>query len=141
MLGLLMGCAQEKSGKVTISFLDTEDKSGAWAEVIAKFEERNPEIDINFIEGPASTNTRESQYATSLMAPDPTYDLIYMDVVWVAKFSAAGWVIPLDDRFPPDEREKCLPGDIEAGTYDGRIWRVPLRSDGEMLGALWEARG
>ncbi|GAB4335573.1 MAG: ABC transporter substrate-binding protein [Candidatus Abyssubacteria bacterium] len=133
LLALCAGCAEKEPGKVTVSFLDTEDKSGAWAEIIANFEERNPDIAINFIEGPASTNTRESQYATSLMAQDPMYDLIYMDVVWVAKFAAAGWIVPLDDRFPLEEREKYLPGDIKAGVYDGHIWRIPLRSDGGML--------
>jgi multiple sugar transport system substrate-binding protein len=128
-----VGCAGEKEEGVTISFLDTEDKSGAWAEVIASFEASNPGIKVNLIEGPASTDARESQYAASLLAGDSTYDLIYLDVIWVPKFSARGWLVLLDDQFPPEEQEKFLPGDIEASTYGGHIWRIPIRSNGGVL--------
>ncbi|RJP69902.1 MAG: ABC transporter substrate-binding protein [Candidatus Abyssobacteria bacterium SURF_17] len=128
-----LGCGKQKEEGVTISFLDTEDKNGAWAEVIATFEAMNPGSKVRLIEGPASTDTRESQYATSLLARDSTYDLIYLDVVWVPKFSANGWLVPLDEYFPPALQEEFLPGDIQASTYAGHIWRIPIRSNGGML--------
>jgi multiple sugar transport system substrate-binding protein len=56
-----------------------------------------------------------------------------MDVAWVPMFAARGWLRPLDDLFAPAEREKFLPGDIAGGTYEGRIYRVPLRSDAGLL--------
>lgn len=133
LLFLFSACGGGEDDRITISFLDAEDKSGAWAEVIANFEAMNPGIKVNLIEGPASTDTRESQYSASLLAKDSTYDLIYLDVVWVPKFAAAGWLVPLDDHFPPLMREKFLPGDIEGCMYDGHIWRIPIRSDGGML--------
>jgi multiple sugar transport system substrate-binding protein len=133
LLLVLTVCDRPKSERVTISFLDAEDRNGAWAEVITAFERKNPGIDVNLIEGPASTNTRENQYVTSLLAGDSTYDLVYLDVVWVPKFADAGWLIPLDDRFPSEMQQKFLPGDIEASTFAGRIWRVPLRSNGGLL--------
>jgi multiple sugar transport system substrate-binding protein len=130
---IFFSCAKQKDEGITISFLDAEDKSGAWAEVIQRFEKNNPGIHVNLIEGPASTNTRQSQYAAALLAGDSTYDLIYLDVIWVAKFAEAGWLVPLNDRFPPAMRDKYLPGDIQASMYDGQIWRVPIRTDGGML--------
>lgn len=126
-------CTGKKSDGITISFLDAEDKSGAWAEVIERFEAANPGIRVNLIEGPASTTTRQSQYAAALLAGDSTYDLVYLDVVWVAKFAEAGWLVPLDDKFPPSMRQLYLPGDILASMYKGHIWRIPMRSDGGML--------
>ncbi|RJP14828.1 MAG: ABC transporter substrate-binding protein [Candidatus Abyssobacteria bacterium SURF_5] len=132
-LPLSAGCSKQETETVTISFLDAEDKSGAWAEVIERFEAANPGIRVNLIEGPASTDTRRSQYAAALLAGDSTYDLIYLDVIWVAKFAEAGWLVPLDERFSPRMRENYLPGDIQASVYNGSIWRVPIRSDGGML--------
>lgn len=133
LLLIHFGCGQPQDGTVTLRFLDAEDKSGAWAEIIMNFETRNPAIKVKLVEGPASTDTRENQYSASLLARDSTYDLIYLDVVWVPKFAAAGWLVPLDDRFPPEMRREFLPGDIEASTYAGNIWRIPIRTDGGML--------
>lgn len=133
LIPLLIACAKQKDEKITVTFLDTEDKSGAWAEVIASFEAKNPDIAVNLIEGPASTDTRESQYAASLLAKDSTYDLIYLDVIWVPKFSAKGWLVPLDEYFSPEMQGEFLPGDIEASTYAGHIWRIPIRSNGGVL--------
>jgi multiple sugar transport system substrate-binding protein len=72
-------------------------------------------------------------YSNSLLARESTYDLVFMDIIWVAKFAQAGWLEPLDDRFPPDEQKKFLPADIKGSRYKGKIYRVPMRSDAGML--------
>jgi multiple sugar transport system substrate-binding protein len=131
---LLGGCSQKETlGKVTIRFLDGPDQGGGWQEIISQFEGTHPSIDIELVEGPPDTDTREDMYSTSLMAQENTYDLIYMDIIWIAKFAASGWIIPLDEYFPPEARKAFLPGDLVGSIYQGRIYRVPMRSDAGVL--------
>jgi multiple sugar transport system substrate-binding protein len=72
-------------------------------------------------------------YTTSFLAQDGVYDLVYMDIIWVPKFASKGWLEPLDEKFPAQEREKFLPGDIAGSIYERKIYRVPMQSDAGML--------
>jgi trehalose/maltose transport system substrate-binding protein len=59
-------------------------------------------------------------------------DVIVGDVIWPAEFATVpgiGGIADLSDRFPQSERQRFLDAPIEANTYDGRFWGVPLYSD------------
>ena len=56
-----------------------------------------------------------------------------MDVIWPAEFAAAGWALPLDAFFSAAERNLFLDAPIQADTYDGRIYGVPMFVDAGML--------
>lgn len=109
-----------------------EDVGGAWAEVIRRFHAAHPDIRIDYISGPWSTDERQNMYIRSFLSGDG-FELVYMDVVWTAKFAARGWLLPLDEWFPPAARDGLLPRDVEAGYYRGRFYRVPIRTDVGML--------
>jgi multiple sugar transport system substrate-binding protein len=118
--------------QTVLRMIGPEDIGGAWAEVIRNFHERNPGIKINYISGPWSTDERQNMYIRSFLGGKP-FELVYMDVIWTAKFAKRGWLLPLDQWFPRKEQEKFLPGDIEAGQYKEHVYRVPVRSDVGML--------
>ncbi|MBI5630899.1 MAG: ABC transporter substrate-binding protein [Elusimicrobia bacterium] len=120
-------------GKVTIRYLANPDVGGATKVLIKKFEEKNPGIHVEMVEGPSAPNTREDMYATSFMAQEDSYDFAHMDVAWLAKFAAQGWLKPLDGYFAAQEQEKFLPGDIAGSKFNGKIYRVPNQSDGGLL--------
>lgn len=130
---LLAGCGGSSDPRTVIRFIDQPDNGGGWKQIVAAFEAANPGIRVEFVEGPTATNARETMYATAFMSGDATYDVVYMDVIWVPKFASAGWLLPLDGRLPPDAREAFLPGDVRAGIYDGKLYRIPMRSDAGML--------
>jgi multiple sugar transport system substrate-binding protein len=101
--------------------------------VVQRFEEQNPNIQVNLIEGPNATNLVEDLYTSSFLLGDSPYDLIAMDVVWLPKFAAANWLIDLTDRIPEEELADFLPADLEGGRYEGRLYRLPYRTDAGML--------
>jgi len=109
-----------------------EDVGEAWGEVIRRFHAKHPEINIEYISGPWSSEERQNMYIRSFLGGDPI-ELVYMDVVWTAKFAAQGWLLPLDKLFPPDKREAFLPADLEAGFHGDHFYRVPIRTDVGML--------
>ena len=130
------GCSPPSDGddnRIVLRYLAGPDIGGASAEIIQQFEAENPGIKVEMVEGPAATNIRENMYSTSFMGEESTYDLAYMDVVWVPKFAAQGWLRPLDDWFTPAMQNDFLPGDVFGSTYGGKIYRVPVQSDGGML--------
>lgn len=118
---------------VTLRFMDRPDVGGAWEYLIQSFEQQHPGHRVELIEGPNSTDTRESLYAMALLAQDPTYDLIFLDVTWLAKFAQAEWLLPLDDRVDPGLLADLFPGDLKACKYQGRLYRLPLRTDAGVL--------
>jgi multiple sugar transport system substrate-binding protein len=115
-----------------LRMIGPEDVGGAWGEIIGRFHNRYPEIKIHYISGPWSTDERQNMYIRSFLSGDP-FELVYMDVVWTAKFAEKGWLLPLNEWFPPEKQKEFLPGDIEAGYYKGHFYRAPVRSDAGVL--------
>jgi multiple sugar transport system substrate-binding protein len=56
-----------------------------------------------------------------------------MDIIWVPKFAKAGLLRDLSDRISNEELAKFLPSDVDGGRYEGKLYRIPLRSDVGML--------
>ena len=98
-----------------------------------EFERLNPGITIDIIEGPNASNLIEDLYTSSFLLGDSPYDLILMDVVWLPKFAAAGWLLDLSDRIPADQLSAFYPADLEGGRYNGKLYRLPIRSDAGLL--------
>jgi multiple sugar transport system substrate-binding protein len=117
---------------VTLRMIGPEDVGGAWGEVIKRFHARNPAIRVHYISGPWSTDDRQNMYIRSFLSGDPI-ELVYMDVIWTAKFAEAGWLMPLDEWYTPQMQEEFLPGAVAAGQYQGTSYRVPVRGDVGML--------
>lgn len=101
--------------------------------MVKYFEAENPGIRINIIEGANATNLREDLYTSAFILGNSPYDLIYMDVIWTPKFAAAGWLLDLTDLVTPEELAAFSPKDVEGGRYEGRLYRMPARSDAGVL--------
>lgn len=101
--------------------------------LVAAFEAENPNIKIDVVEGPNASNLIEDLYTASFLLGDSPYDLVMMDVVWVPKFAAAGWLLDLSDRIPAADLADFMPADLAGGRYNNRLYRLPIRSDVQLL--------
>ncbi|NEO15770.1 MAG: ABC transporter substrate-binding protein [Moorea sp. SIO3F7] len=105
-----------------------------WQELLVKnFELENPDIQIELIEGPLNSDLTEDLYTSAFILGDSPYDLINMDVIWTPKFAAAGWLLDLSDRVSKDYLKEFLDKAVDSGRYQGKLYRIPFRSDGGML--------
>lgn len=118
---------------VTIRFFVQALEASQWQPFVDEFNQENPDINVEIIAGPNDTNLVEDLYTSAFLLGDSPYDLVYMDIVWVPKFAAAGWLRPLSDRVSQEELSAYLEGDVNGGRYEGELYRMPLRSDGGML--------
>jgi len=116
----------------TIRMLGLEDSSGAWDEIIARFEERHPQIRVKYIPAPSSTDERQNMYIRSFLSGDP-FEIVLMDIVWTAKFAANGWLSPLEQEFSTQKLSAFIPSVLDAGRYGGHLYRIPFRGDVGML--------
>jgi multiple sugar transport system substrate-binding protein len=101
--------------------------------LIAAFEAKNPGIKIDVVEGPNASNLIEDLYTSSFLLGDSPYDLVMMDVVWLPKFAAAGWLLDLTDKIPATDLADFMPADLEGGRFKNRLYRLPIRSDAQLL--------
>jgi multiple sugar transport system substrate-binding protein len=119
---------------VTLSLLMTTPDAQPWKQgLIADFEQQHPHIRLNLLEGPNSADLVENLYTSSFILGDSPYDLVNMDVVWTSKFAAAGWLRDLSSQITSAETAAFSPRDIDAGRYEGKLYRIPIRSDLGML--------
>jgi len=109
------------------------DGTGVWRDLIAQFNREHPGTPVRLIEGPPATNAREDLYSTSFLSGDAAYDIVYGDSIWIAKFAAAGWLVDLSARPSPDDRKDFLPAEFEAGSYQGKLYRMPAFTDAGVL--------
>jgi multiple sugar transport system substrate-binding protein len=116
-----------------LSILIEPDGTGIYHELTAEFNGQAPGTHVSLVEGPPSTNGREDLYSTSFLSGKSAYDIVLCDVVWTAKFAAAGWLLDLSAYLSGEEAKEFLEADLEAGRFQGRLYRVPAYTDAGLL--------
>jgi multiple sugar transport system substrate-binding protein len=132
LLGIILFTLQQALSQqpVVLNMLITAPDAQPWRDgLIADFETKNPGIRINLIEGPNAANLLEDLYTSAFILGNSPYDLVNMDVIWTPKFAAAGWLVDLSDRMTKQELAAFSPKDVEGGRYEGKLYRIPIRSD------------
>ena len=134
VVGLVGLSLRQPAGETgSLSILMEPDATGVWRDLFDRFEQQNPGLHVQFVEGPPATNAREDLYSTAFLAGRGGFDVVYADVVWVPKFAAAGWLMDLTDRMSVDDRRDFLPADVQGSTYRGRLYRIPALTDAGLL--------
>lgn len=125
---------KEDVGKTEVRFVTWKpNQPGAWEEAFRMFEAENPDIDLVTEVGPHSSTAFHDLLTQKLKNRSTDVDVFFMDVIWPPEFAAAGWAMPLDELFTPEERKKYVEGAVLANTYEGKIYGVPLFVDSGML--------
>jgi multiple sugar transport system substrate-binding protein len=116
-----------------LTILVAPDGTGIYRELTAEFNRRATDFHVSLVEGPPSTNGREDLYSTSFLSGKSAYDIVSCDVVWTAKFAAAGWLLDLSNYLSQQDAEKFLETDLKAGMYRGKLYRIPASTDAGLL--------
>lgn len=119
---------------VTINYYGRPDDNNVESTIVAAFEEAYPNIKVNYVELPDSSNDRLKTINTVLQAGDSSIDVFAGDVVWPPIFASAGWVIPLDDYLEAGDLDDYLEGPLSAFQIQGKTYGLPFMAD---AGALY----
>lgn len=118
---------------VVITMLMQGQDRANWLPFLEEFQQKNRDIRLNLVEGPFDTNLQENLLTSAFLLGDSPYDVLNMDIVWVPKFAAAGWLRPINDRVPSEQLADMLENTIEGGSYQGKLYRMPTTSDAGVL--------
>jgi multiple sugar transport system substrate-binding protein len=133
LLSTLLAALAAMSQPVVLTFLMNAPEVEPLRPIIQEFEQQNPGIRLNMVEGPAASNLIEDLNTSAFLLGDSPYDLVNLDVTWTSKFAAAGWLKDLSSLISDTELTLFLPADIDGGRYNGNLYRLPWRTDAGML--------
>jgi multiple sugar transport system substrate-binding protein len=134
IVGLLLalvvgGCAErgETPGGVRLVFRHSRmpGERDPLPTLLREFERRHPGVVVAHEPLPWTADVQHQFYVINLEGRSAGFDVLMLDVIWVAEFARAGWLLDLSDRWPLAERREHFASMIEAATLRGRLWAVP----------------
>lgn len=126
----LVGCSQASETKsdgekVEISFMGwgNEQERQLYTNMFKKFEEKNPNIKVNYIFVPQDYDTKLKTMITGNTVPD----VFYVGENLVAEYAKTGKLAELNQYIDmyPELVENFVPGLLEYGQVDGKQYSIP----------------
>lgn len=105
----------------------------ALAELIRAFEARHPGVRVRTEALPSASDEQHQFYVINLRGGSADFDVLALDVIWVAEFARAGWIADLTEALPEVERKDFFPGPLAAVTYRDRLYAIPWFIDAGLL--------
>jgi multiple sugar transport system substrate-binding protein len=129
----LWGLSAAAAEPVPVRVLMPAPLADAVADPVARFNATNAGVSLEVIRGPLDTDTISDLASGSLLLGEAPFDLLLVDVSWLARYVAAGWFEPLDRWFGPEALAAMEPGARLGNSLDGHLWRMPLTGDTGLL--------
>lgn len=106
----------------------------ATAPLVQRFNaEQRGRIQLKVIRGPRDTEAISDLAISSLLLGQPPYDALLIDVTWLPKYAAAGWLAPLEEWFGDADLQALSSGARLGNNVQGHLYRWPLVADVGLL--------
>jgi multiple sugar transport system substrate-binding protein len=129
-VGLLLAaaCTAERPGgqaRLVLRHAKMPGEADPLPALLAEFERRHPGVRVAHEPLPWTADVQHQFFVLNLEGRSAGFDVLMLDVIWVAEFARAGWLLDLSERWPPAERREHAPAAVAAATFDGRVWALP----------------
>src|SRR5262245_42130762 len=132
LIGSTLACgSSDTTTRLTFSGSALGPEADVVRRQLSRFAERHAEVRVDLQVTPDSADQRHQLYVQWLNAHAPVPDVLQLDVIWVAEFAAAGWILPLD-AFGADV-DDFVPAAIAAARWRDVLYAVPWFVDVGML--------
>jgi multiple sugar transport system substrate-binding protein len=119
---------------INIIWEGEHDTAGNFQQIVNTFNQTNKDgIHVTFISGPTDTGQLHSIFLDMFRSQSSAIDIISMDIIWPAEFAINQWTVPLDEKWPVEERAQYLQGPIQGCTFGGKLWAAPFYTDAGLL--------
>ncbi len=136
-LGLLLlaGVVWGRSNQVqSVTILMPAPYADATASLVNRFNaDHRGRIHLSVSRGPLETESISDLAISSLLLGSPPFDALLVDVTWLPKYVAAGWLEPLDAWFNADDEQELVQGARLGNRVNGSLYRWPLGADVGLL--------
>lgn len=134
---LLATPALGQQAQVTLRvFTGGQQRPDVMRRILDLYQSRNPGVRAEVEVGGATSDQQQQYLNTVLASRDPALDVILIDVIRPAQWSAARWAEPLD-AYLGNERDammaRYLPAYREANIVGGRVIALPYFADAQFL--------
>ncbi len=106
-----------------------------WDTIVKEFEDTTG-IRVKVVAGPPTTDSREMMYSISFLTKEQSYDLVYLDVVWLGKFASANWLENINNFVDPTQyfiKNNIFKNYVDSLTYKGQYYAIPVKADAGLL--------
>jgi multiple sugar transport system substrate-binding protein len=93
--------------------------------LLREFERAHPGVRVVTEPLPWTADVQHQFYVINLEGRSAGFDVLMLDVIWIAEFARAGWLLDLTGRWGPADRAQHFPQTVAAATFDRRVWAVP----------------
>jgi multiple sugar transport system substrate-binding protein len=136
LLAQVVACSsgpEDSRTRITLSGSRVGREAEILRQQLRRFEEQesNRDLRVEVYSTPDAADQRHQLYVGWLLARDARPDILQLDVIWVAEFAQAGWILPLEEFRP--ELDDWFPAVLEADRFRGRLYAVPWFVDVGML--------
>ena len=125
----MAGCAEapRQDGHAQLVFRHSRMPTGAdpLLPLLREFEQRHPGVTVRSEPLPWTADVQHQFFVINLEGRSTGFDVLMLDVIWVAEFARAGWLVDVTERWTPADRQTHFPATVEAALHDGRAWAVP----------------
>ena len=126
------GATADFSGTGPITWVQGKDFSGGMVQAhLDEWNEQNPDEQVTLIELSSEADQQRQSLINNAQTQSDAYDVISVDVVWVAEFAANQWVLelPIDDLTNDDIIQPVW----DAGCYMDRLFAMPYVTDAPIM--------
>src|SRR5689334_9091509 len=128
------GAKPHKGSRALVVKYQPLGESDAFHRLLRAFETDHPGVSVVSEALPSSSDTAHQFFLTALEGQARDFDIFVVDIVWVAEFARAGWLLDLSPFIPPWElRRDFLANVADAVIFQGKTFAVPWYVDTGVL--------
>lgn len=124
----------ESTGEVvTLNFSFDQGVGDATQEIVDQFNASQDRIVVETILLPQDADVVHDDFVNKLASGDTSVDIMGLDVVYVAEFASAGWLMDLTDALGSEITDTMIEGTVEGATYNGALVAAPWFTNSSVL--------
>lgn len=120
----------KKGDKTVLHFSFDQGVGEPTQKIVDKFNKSQDKIQVETVLLPQDANQVHDDFVNKLASGDTSVDIMGLDVVYVAEFASAGWLMDLTGKVDTDS---MLEGPVEGATYKDKLVAAPWFTNSSVL--------
>ena len=126
---LLAGCTRGATEREPITLVFKHAKilgpADPVPDLLREFERRHVGVRVKAESLSWNSDEQHQFFVINLEGRGAAFDVMMLDVVWVAEFARAGWLLDLSPWVGKEELTPHFPSTLEPATWNGGVWALP----------------
>jgi multiple sugar transport system substrate-binding protein len=127
---LLAACGSDTGTTINVYYSPEQNFDKVVAKCNAK---ANGKYTIVYNKLPREADGQREQMVRRLAANDSEMDVLGLDVVWVAEFAEAGWILPWTGQNKTDAEKDVFPGPLKTATWNDQLYAATKNTNVQLL--------